>query len=213
MRITGLFAGKPQPFGPRKAPSSIIKELHESLRINEDGAQEDEQGNKKLHGGPQMALHQYAQKSYIALQNAFPKTAYLMSIGSIGENISAPDMDESNVYIGDVYKMGEVELQVSSPRAPCSKINHRYGQKKIDTFVLEQGICGWYFRVLKNGVLHHDDEISLLARNANPVSVRTLMFMTKPPAGRHFTDEELAHAAITPGLAPEWQQKLQRLLR
>ncbi|MFC4701388.1 MOSC domain-containing protein [Glaciecola siphonariae] len=210
MNISALFAGKPQPFGPRKSPSSIIKTAHESLNVVSDGATEDEQGNKKLHGGPQMALHQFAQASYIALQNAFPKTAYLMSIGSIGENISAAHMHEDNVFIGDIYQMGEVVVQVSSPRAPCSKINQRYGQKKIDLFILEHGITGWYFRVLQSGVLKVGDSIELTHRNEQPVSVKTLMHMSKPPEGISFSEGELQAALTTEGLAPEWQDKLQR---
>jgi len=67
MQITTLFAGKPQAFGPRKSLSSIVKTPYEQLQIESTGAREDEQGNKKLHGGVQMALHQYAQESYEVL--------------------------------------------------------------------------------------------------------------------------------------------------
>jgi len=89
MKITGLFAGKPRPFGPRKSPSSIIKSPYSLLNVTKNGALEDEQGNKKLHGGPQMALHQFAQSSYDQLRLAFRDAASDMQVGSIGENISA----------------------------------------------------------------------------------------------------------------------------
>jgi MOSC domain-containing protein YiiM len=213
MKISALFAAKPIPFGPRKSPSSIIKHSFEALSIELEGAREDEQGNKKLHGGPQMALHQFVQCSYQKLQQAFPDAADKMHIGSIGENISAPNMDESNVYIGDIYRIGEVLLQVSSPRAPCSKINQRYGKKKVDTFILENGLTGWYFRVLQAGKIAVNDTIALEARNENPVSVRTLMQMSKPLEGMHFSKEALLAAKEQAELAPEWQDKLARQLR
>jgi MOSC domain-containing protein YiiM len=213
MKISALFAGKPVPFGPRQSPSSIIKYPHDSLTIKTDGALEDEQGNKKLHGGPQMALHQFAQGSYQYLQQAFPDAAEKMHIGSIGENISAPDMDESNVYIGDIYRIGDVLLQVSSPRAPCSKINQRYGKKKIDTFILENGLTGWYFRVLQSGKITVNDMIILEQRNEHPVSVRTLMQMSKPLEGMYFSKEALLAAREQRELAPEWQDKIARQAR
>lgn len=213
MKISALFAGKPIPFGPRKSPSSIVKHPHNSLTIETDGAIEDEQGNKKLHGGPEMALHQFAQGSYQYLQQAFPDVAEKMHIGSIGENISAPDMDETNVYIGDIYRMGDVVLQVSSPRAPCSKINQRYGKKKVDTFILENGLTGWYFRVLQGGKISINDIITLDKRNENPISVRTLMQMSQPLEGMSSSKEALLAAREQCGLAPEWQDKLARQLR
>lgn len=213
MKITALFAGKPQPFGPRKSLSSIVKSPHEQLHISTEGALEDEQGNKKLHGGVEMALHQYAQDSYSALQKAFPSIAEKLQFGSIGENISAPAMTDDNVYIGDIYKMGEVSLQVSSPRAPCSRINQRYGLKKIDVFILKQGITGWYLRVLEGGVIKVGDKLSLQHRLEKPVSVKQLMHMSKPPEGLHFSREQLQHAHDIAALSPEWKGKLARILR
>lgn len=213
MKISALFAGKPIPFGPRKSPSSIIKRPYNSLIIDTNGALEDEQGNKKLHGGPQMALHQFAQGSYQILQQAFADVAEKMHVGSIGENISVPDMDETNVYIGDIYRIGDVLLQVSSPRAPCSKINQRYGKKKIDTFILEHGLTGWYFRVLQGGIITINDNMALEQRNQNPISVRTLMQMSKPLDGMQFSKEDILAAKEQGELAPEWQDKLARQLR
>jgi MOSC domain-containing protein YiiM len=213
MKVSALFAGKPVPFGPRNSPSSIVKQPFNSLNVVTDGAIEDEQGNKKLHGGPYMALHQFAQSSYPRLQAAFPDVAEKMLMGSIGENISAPDMNDDNVYIGDVYRIGEVVVQVCSPRAPCSKINQRYGKRKIDLFILENGITGWYFRVLEQGKMHVNDAIVLEKRNETPVSIKTLMHMSKPLEGMSFSKTELLNAMQSEGLSPEWQEKLQRQIK
>jgi MOSC domain-containing protein YiiM len=210
MKVTGLYAGKPQAFGPRNSPSSIIKQPHPCLQVVEDGALEDEQGNKKLHGGAQMALHQFALTSYAVLAKAFPNLTEQFIPGSIGENISAPDMTDENVYIGDIYRYGETLLQVSSPRAPCAKINQRYGYKKIDLFILNAGITGWYFRVLEDGKINLDDSITLVDRNNQAISVKTLMHMTKAPEGLSFSKTQLEEALHSPGLAPEWQDKLRR---
>ena len=57
MFVEALCAGKPQQFGARQSPSSIIKKPFEQLNVKLDGAIEDEQSNKKLHGGPEMARH------------------------------------------------------------------------------------------------------------------------------------------------------------
>ncbi|MEC9169139.1 MAG: MOSC domain-containing protein, partial [Pseudomonadota bacterium] len=50
--VNALFAGKPQPLGPRGAPSSIVKAPVDKLTVHMDRTDEDEQANKRLHGGP-----------------------------------------------------------------------------------------------------------------------------------------------------------------
>ena len=212
MKITGLFAGKPRPFGPRKSPSSIIKSPYSLLNVTKNGALEDEQGNKKLHGGPQMALHQFAQSSYDQLRLAFPDAASDMQVGSIGENISALEMNDTNVYIGDIYQIGDVILQVGSPRAPCSKINQRYAKKKVDTFILQEGITGWYYRVIHEGTIKLNDTMSLIERNQKPFSIKDIMHMSSTLTQGGYAKSALEHAVNSKGLAPEWQDKITRQL-
>jgi MOSC domain-containing protein YiiM len=195
MLVDALFAGKPKAFGPRQSPSSIIKQPFEQLHIEIDGAIEDEQGNKKLHGGPEMALHQFSQESYVVLQNEFTAIAEKLAIGSIGENISAPLMNDRNVFIGDTYRIGSVIIQVNSPRAPCVKINQRYGVQNIDLFIGEQGITGWYFRVIETGIMNVGDEIKLEHRLQNTKSIAEIMRLD---------------AAKINGLAAEWRRKLSK---
>lgn len=217
MQVTHLFAGKPQAFGPRRSPSSIIKSPHTVLNINKEGALEDEQGNKKLHGGPYMALHQYAQESYPILASEFPNTKVNFCIGSIGENISVPEMNESNVFIGDHYAIGSVVLQVVSPRAPCSMINHRYGKKKIDQYIAKLGLTGWYFSVVQEGQIKCDDQVSLIDRTPEQVSVgdiwrlRNIKNTLNESTDIDECSEQLNIALSITALSPEWQGHLSRV--
>ncbi|MFQ3250426.1 MAG: MOSC domain-containing protein YiiM [Glaciecola sp.] len=207
MLVDALFAGKPKAFGPRQSPSSIIKQPFEQLHIEIDGAIEDEQGNKKLHGGPEMALHQFSQESYVVLQNEFTAIAEKLAIGSIGENISAPLMNDRNVFIGDTYRIGSVIIQVNSPRAPCVKINQRYGVQNIDLFIGEQGITGWYFRVIETGIMNVGDEIKLEHRLQNTKSIAEIMRLVREKGSP--SSEKLDAAKIN-GLAAEWRRKLSK---
>lgn len=217
MKVTHLFAGKPQAFGRNGSPSSIIKSPFDTLNIVEDGAIEDEQGNKKLHGGPYMAVHQYAQKAYQKLNAQFPASEVPFDIGTIGENLSIPEMTDTNVFIGDVFKIGTCKLQVVSPRAPCSKINQRYGIKSIDQFIYQNNITGWYYSVLENGQISVGDEVSLLEQSEVKISVQqiwALRKMNKTLPGDIDGALTLCQRALTlKALAPEWQEYLQRTLK
>lgn len=207
MLVDALFAGKPQAFGPRQSPSSIIKQPFEQLHIEIDGAVEDEQGNKKLHGGPEMAMHQYSQENYELLQKQFPTVAHKLVFGSIGENISAGQMNDNNVFIGDTYRIGSVVLQVNSPRAPCVKINQRYGVKNMDLFIAEHGITGWYYRVIETGFMQIGDTISLEHRLQNTRCISDIMRLVR---SKDTCIAEKADASKIKGLAAEWVRKLNK---
>jgi MOSC domain-containing protein YiiM len=212
--VEHLYAGKPQPFGLRQSPSSIIKKSHHKLHVKYEGAFEDEQGNKKLHGGPYMALHQFAQQSYFAIADAFPDAPQAIDYGTIGENISAPHMNENNVFIGDQYQIGSVIVKVVSPRAPCSKINQRYGIAKIDLYVAKHAITGWYYSVLKEGEISQGDEIILLHRDESPLSIQQIWSLRQLalPTAEPLVKMALATRAFQdPSLAPEWQAYMHRV--
>lgn len=214
--VEGLFAGKPQPYGKRKTLSSIEKTPHSMLNMGKLGAFEDEQGNKKLHGGPFMACHQYAQASYKLLQENFPEIAGKFFYGSIGENVSAPSMNENSVFIGDEYKLGSTVLRVVSPRAPCSRINERYGKTKIDQFIAQHGITGWYYSVVEEGRVHLGDKIELIKRLDSPVSVKQVWQIRN--LKEQVNDPGLAlklayHALQQKALSPEWQGHLNRTIK
>ena len=214
MQISHLFAGKPQAFGSRGAPSSIIKRPFSSLQVKYQGATQDEQGNKKLHGGPYMALHQYAQGSYDVLKQHFSSPKINFEIGTIGENISAPNMHEHNVYIGDEFKVGSAIIKVVSPRAPCSKINYRYGINKMDRFIAQHNITGWYYKVSQEGDISLGDNFELIGQDSHPLSVAQI-WQLRQTISTQASDIEhwlaIAKIAInTLSLSPEWQAHVNR---
>lgn len=209
MLVNALFAAKPKPFGPRGAPSSIEKQAVSLLTVSKYGTLEDEQGNKKLHGGPEKVLHQYGPNGYKRLSKAYPQLANRFIPGTIGENISCETMHDGNVQVGDIYRMGEVVLQVSAPRAPCNKISQRYGEKNLDRFVGKEGITGWYYRVIQEGLLRTNDEVGHLERPPHSVSISNLVkaLFTEAP-----NLDELSNYADMTALDDEWREKCQRRL-
>jgi MOSC domain-containing protein YiiM len=207
VHIIGLYAGHPQPLGPRGSLSSIVKHPVTELTVNTDGTDEDQQANLRLHGGPEKVLHQYSTASYAILINHFPELASYAEPGSIGENISVPDMHDTDVCIGDIYQMGSVSLQVSSPRAPCNKISQRFGIKNLDRFVGQQGITGWYYRVLETGSIRVGDSVQRVFRPKHTVSVADLMRAVYDPACAQFAQHYSQLAMVD----DEWRGKCAKI--
>lgn len=74
-------------------------------------------------------------------------------------------MNERNVCIGDIISVGpEVLLQVSLPRQPCFKLNHRFSLKKFAPVTYQTSRTGWYYRVLREGTVRAGDELRLVER-------------------------------------------------
>jgi ferredoxin-NADP reductase len=74
-------------------------------------------------------------------------------------------MNEWNVCIGDVVSVGDqVLLQVSLPRQPCFKLNHRFKLKNFAPNTYKTSRTGWYYRVLREGTVQVGDEIKVVER-------------------------------------------------
>lgn len=85
--------------------------------------------------------------------------------GGFGENLVTSHMNERNVCIGDVIAFGpEVQLQVSLPRQPCFKLNHRFSLKNFAPVTYQTSRTGWYCRVVREGAVQAGDEIRLVER-------------------------------------------------
>ena len=85
--------------------------------------------------------------------------------GGFGENFVTAHMNERNVCIGDIISVGpDVLLQVSLPRQPCFKLNHRFEIKKFAPLTYETSRTGWYYRVIQEGLVSAGDEIRLVER-------------------------------------------------
>ncbi len=177
-------AGKAMPFA-REQMSAIDKApIKESVAVNFMGLTTDEQADRRHHGGPLKAVHQLATSTYDKINTEF---GLKVRVGTLGENLTTeavnglPAMDESTVCIGDVFQYGQdeiingnggdsVQLRIVQPRRPCYKINDQIGQFKLNkvpniaSWVTKQGIAGWYFQVVRDGMINTDLPVYLIER-------------------------------------------------
>jgi len=205
-KVDFVFAGGLGFLEPEGQRTGIFKrKLSGAARVGALGIVGDEHGDPRVHGGPEKALHHYAAENYARLAQAFPHSAHALVPGSLGENLSVPRLSERNVHIGDVFRIGSAIVQVSQPRSPCWKINHRFGAERMSMHVAQERITGWYYRVLAPGIVHSEDEIVLLERHTERFSID--LFWQVQLAHRPFVDDLVAMAAI-PGLAEDWRRRL-----
>ena len=203
--VTALFVGTPRLLPGESHSSAIYKHPVSVARFGPEGLEGDQQADRRVHGGPEKAVHAYPAEHYAALAARFPAAAPQLIPGSIGENLSVLGLTEKDACIGDVYALGSARLQLAQPRTPCWKIDTRYDQDGMARFIGETGLAGWYFRVLASGETRPGDRLELVDRNAAPISLAQLwqwQHALRPDP------ECLEAAAATAGLTANWVKKL-----
>jgi MOSC domain-containing protein YiiM len=161
---TVMYQGKSVTTGIFKKPVSG----RVMLRIlNLDG---DQQADRKVHGGVDMAVYVYPIEHYGYWQTELARTA--LPHGQFGENLTVEGSTEDNMRMGDVVSIGEALLQVTQPRIPCYKLVMRMqaGSDFAARF-LKSGRVGFYLRVLQEGAVGAGDAIELAERDDDAVTI------------------------------------------
>ncbi|HSW13499.1 MAG TPA: MOSC domain-containing protein [Solimonas sp.] len=206
--VPTLFAGSVRPMPGDGRPTGIFKlPVAGPAQIGAEGFDCDAQADRRVHGGPEKALHHFPLENHYRLAAQFPEQAAGFVAGGLGENLSTEGADESAVCVGDVWAFGSARLQLSQPRSPCWKIDARHGLEGIAVWIAQQGIAGWYYRVLAPGRAQAGDALRLLERNADAISLREFW---DTQAEHRPAPEALLRIADTPGLTPAWVEKLRR---
>lgn len=209
MLVTGLYAGGASTLARSGQRSGILKRPLSRVRVTREGIDGDVQVDRRYHGGPEQAVHQFAVAHYAAIVAQFPALAGVAHPGSIGENLSSDALDEYSVCVGDVYAFGDVELQVSQPRRPCTKIDARFDEDGLARFIAQRRTPGWYYRVQRPGEIAIGDPVSLLARPNPDVPLTRLLAATGDAAP---DVEELTRLVDCTGLGADWQRRLRERL-
>lgn len=203
--VDGLFVGQVSLLAGDSRSSAIAKEpVRGRCRLQKNGLDGDTQADRRVHGGLGKALHQYPAEHYERLTAAFPEAQHLHP-GGLGENLSTRGMTESDVCIGDIFRLGTACIQVSQPRSPCWKIDTRTGCEGVASYIGENSLAGWYFRVLEEGEFEVGDDMEHVERVADAVSLAEfwrVIRTQRPPI------EALCRLAYASGLEEQWTAKL-----
>jgi ferredoxin-NADP reductase len=85
-----------------------------------------------------------------------------------------------------------VLLQVSLPRQPCFKLNHRFRIKNFAPLTWKTSRTGWYFRVLRPGFIQAGDIIRLVQRPHPQWTIERVQEYLHRNTGDASANEELA---------------------
>ena len=173
-------------------------------RLNIDG---DGQGDLAGHGGEQRAVMVYQTESYDYWR------AYLnrddLAPGHFGENFTVSGLADDDVCIGDRYRIGDAEFEVTQPRVTCFRVGLRLGEPEMPNLLVSQHRPGFYFRVITEGQVRAGDDIVRTRRGRHELSVADVDALLYLPDR---DTDQLRKTVDVPALSPGWQQSFHEML-
>jgi MOSC domain-containing protein YiiM len=206
MRLESIQVGPPRTYdGPKPWTSAIKKEpVDGQVWAGREGLSGDHQYNREHHGGPERALLMYSADHYPRWRAEWGDRPDV-GPGAFGENLTVAGATEDNVCVGDVFRIGDVRLEVSSPRTPCSTLSRRHRIPDLVKSIVQNHRSGWYLRVLHEGWLESGMAVALVDRPYPQWPVRRAAEVKRMRAERV---EEARLLAACGALQSEWREIL-----
>jgi ferredoxin-NADP reductase/MOSC domain-containing protein YiiM/ferredoxin len=215
-RLVSVNVGLPREIAWRGKTvyTSVWKEPVEGRRLvrrlNVDG---DAQGDLAGHGGEHRAVFVYQMDSYRYWQRELKRDDF--TLGQFGENFTVEGLADSEVSIGDRFRIGTALFEVTQPRVTCYRVGMRMDEPRMASLLVEHRRPGFYFRVLQEGEVGAGDEIVKVAEDPERLSVAAadaLLYLPRP-SKEELSKEELKRALQIAALSPGWKSSFEALLR
>src|SRR6266478_1786966 len=210
MRIISVNVGRPRlvVWNEQTVSTGIYKEPVAGRvvlrRLNLDG---DQQADLTVHGGRSKAVYVYPTEHYSYWRDELPGTE--LPWGMFGENFTTEGLNESTINIGDRFGIGSAQVMVTEPRMPCYKLGIKFGRSDILRRFLASGRTGFYFSVQREGEDEAGDEVELIQRDENNVTVADITRLYARDKG----DKDGMRRAIALEALPEsWREYFRRQL-
>ena len=150
------------------SPGGVPKRPIAEGEVTPQGIRGDSWAHPEFHGGPNQALLLITNEGIDELI----AQGYPIFPGALGENLTTRGLARRQMRLGQRYRIGEVMLEISKMRSPCTTLDI-YGPaikeavydaqvQAGDASTPRWGLAGFYARVLRSGFIHPEDIIELV---------------------------------------------------
>ncbi|MDI9972233.1 MOSC domain-containing protein [Rhodococcus sp. IEGM 1307] len=147
------------------------------VRVTTTGLVGDRVCDTEYHGGPFKAVYAYqedeAQRWASELGRELPP-------GWFGENLRLDGIAATDAVIGERWRIGTTELEVTSPRTPCGTFGVWAAEPRWVKRFSERGDTGAYLRVVTEGSVSAGDTVRRIHVPGHGVTVRDLFTGSDP---------------------------------
>lgn len=170
MRVVSINRGQPEPisFGERQFLTGISKRpVPATVHISASGLDGDAVMDTEHHGGPDQAVYAYAAGDYAWWSRALGRD---IVYGTFGDNLTIDGLP-SDLNTGDRLMIGDVILEATAPRIPCSTLAAAMQDSNFGLRFRRADRPGFYFRVLNDGDVSTGDTVVLVENPSDCISM------------------------------------------
>jgi ferredoxin-NADP reductase/MOSC domain-containing protein YiiM len=168
----------------------------------------DAQADLAGHGGEHRAVFVYQMDSYHYWERFLGRNDF--TFGQFGENFTVEGLLDDEVCIGDRYRIGSAEFEVTQPRVTCYRVGIRMNEPRLPALLVAHHRPGFYFRVLQEGEVGAGDDIVKIADGPERITVADVDALLYLPG---HSSEQLQRALQIPALSKGWQSSFQAMLQ
>jgi MOSC domain-containing protein YiiM len=214
MKLISVNTGLPRDvtWHGRIVTTAIFKQPVEGrvavTTLNLDG---DRQADLSVHGGEFKAVYCYPIEHYDYWKNELPGRE--LPIAVFGENFTTAGLTEDSVHLGDRFAVGSTEVVVTQPRLPCYKLGVRFQSDDMVKRFLASGRTGFYVAVSREGEVGAGDDITVLSRDPNSVTVSEITQLYVAKAYRPDEVASVRRALRVDALPESWKDYFRERLQ
>ncbi|NJX14643.1 MOSC domain-containing protein [Tamlana crocina] len=192
---TIIWNGKEEQTGIYKTPTDT------PIFLGKTDVKHDTVIDRKHHGGEFKACYLFSENQYNYWKNLYPNLDWKW--GMFGENLTVNGLDESQIYVGDIYNVGDAVVQITQPREPCYKFGVKFGTQKVLKQFIAHGFSGTYVRVLEEGFVKSGDQLERIEHNKNSLTTTQLfqLIFSKEK------DQKFLELAVNNDALPEYKRQ------
>jgi ferredoxin-NADP reductase/MOSC domain-containing protein YiiM len=168
----------------------------------------DAQADLAGHGGEHRAVFVYQMDSYHYWEHVLGRND--LTFGQFGENFTVEGLPDNEVCIGDRYRIGGAEFEVTQPRVTCYRVGIRMNEPRMAALLVAHHRPGFYFRVLEEGEVGAGDDIVRIADGPERLSVAEIDALLYLPG---HSSVQLQRALKIPALSKGWRSSFQTMLQ
>lgn len=188
--------------------TGIFKEpVKGRVRLRISNLEGDAQADLENHGGIYKAVYVYSIENYGYWQRELGRTD--LTFGQFGENFTVEGMLDSEICIGDIFRVGGALVEVAQPRAPCFKLGIKMGSPQFPKQFLASGRVGFYLRVLEEGEVGAGDPIERVNMDTERMTVKEVTrLLYFDQENLHGARKALHIEALSPGWRGSFEERL-----
>jgi len=137
------------------------------VKVRQLNLEGDGQADLGGHGGIYRAVMVYQLDSYQYWRERFGE----LDIGAFGENLTIDGLPDNEICVGDQLRIGDSLFEVTAPRVTCYRLGIRLKDPQAAALLIGHHRPGFYLRVLTEGTVAAGDEITVVSRGPEAMSI------------------------------------------